>query len=119
MKAAVIDTLAVAAGGGAETGNLEQSGPDLYLSGMQSVGIQSEQQLRPAGPLEIIASGGFDAEQYQQLGDLTVLQSHIASLYDTITDVFPDSSDPSRNESEIAKLVYQSVGDKLVDIAIN
>ncbi len=119
MRKAVIETLrsnSVETVKAIDTGKLR---PDLYLSGMQTIGLKTDNQISPAGPLEIIACGGLNAEQYGQIGEVTVLQSHIASLYDTIMDVAPRSGDFSRAKKEITKLVHDSVGSEIVTISMD
>ena len=116
MQKAVIETLRSNSVETLKIDCLGKSDPDLYLSGMQAVGLKSDGHLLPAGPLEIIASGGLDADQYEQIGEVTVLQSHIASLYDTITDVVPPGSDLSQSRKEVTKLVHDAVGSKIITI---
>jgi len=61
-----------------------------YLSGMQAVMRRTEQGgLIPAGPIEIIAGGGLDADDIQHIRSLSVRDAHIASLIETINDVMP------------------------------
>ena len=83
------------------------------------MGIKTDGQLLPAGPLEIIASGGLSAEQCQQIGEVTVLQSHIASLYDTMSDAAPRHDDFKRSSDEITRLVHDAVGSRIVTISMN
>jgi hypothetical protein len=118
MKAAVIDTLRGSSGKTVKTIDRGKLRPDLYLSGMQAIGLKTDGQLLPAGPLEIIASGGLNAEQCQQVGEVTVLQSHIASLYDTISDVTPQRGDYNQGKKEITRLVHDAVGNKIVTISM-
>ena len=118
MQQAVVDILR---GNSGKTVKAIDSGklrPDLYLSGMQAVGLKTGGQLLPAGPLEIIASGGLSAEQCEQIGAVTVLQSHIASLYDTIIDVIPQRAEINRAKNQITKLAHDSVSEKIVTISI-
>ena len=62
-----------------------------YLSGMQTVmGTAAKGRLVPIGPIELIASGGLSSDDIQQIGDLSVLEAHIASLHETLPDVSPD-----------------------------
>jgi hypothetical protein len=96
-----------------------KSGADLYLSAMQMVGFKVGNRLLPAGPIEIIASGGFDRQQYERMGDLTVLQAHIASLHDIITDVAPRGDDFQRAKVGVSRLVDDAVGDKILTISID
>ena len=119
MQKAVIDTLRSNSGKTVRTFGTQNFRPDLYLSGMQTIGLETEGQLLPAGPLEIIASGGLDAEQYERIGQVTVLQSHIASLYDTIMDVSPQNGELNRSKKEITKLVHDAVSEKIVTVNLN
>jgi hypothetical protein len=118
MKTAVIDTLRSSSGKTVKTIDRGKSHPDLYLSGMQAIGLEAGGQLLPAGPLEIIASGGLNAEQCQQVGEVTVLQSHIASLYDTMIDVTPQRGNHDQGEQEITSLVHDAVANKIVTISM-
>ncbi len=119
MQKAVIETLRSDSGETVKTIDTRKLRPDLYLSGMQTIGLKTGGQLLPAGPLEIMASGGLDAEQYEQIGEVTVLQSHIASLYDTVMDVMPQGSNFNRAKEEITKLVHDAVGSKIVTISMD
>ena len=119
MQTAVIDTLRSNTGEIVKTIDSRKLRPDLYLSGMQMMGIKTDGQLRPAGPLEIIASGGLSVEQYQQIGEVTVLQSHIASLYDTMSDAVPRHDDFRRGNDDVTKLVHDAVGNRIVTISMN
>jgi len=119
MRTAVIDTLHSNSGRIVKTFDSGKLRPDPYLSGMQTIGLRTGSQLFPAGPLEIIASGGLSAEQLQQVGEVTVLQSHIASLYDTMTDVSPRHEDSNLQRKEIARLVHDAVGSKILTISLD
>jgi len=119
MQTAVISTLRSNSAKTVKVIDRENLSTRLYLSGMQTMGLKIEGQLLPAGPLEIIASGGLTVEQYQQASEVTVLQSHIASLYDTMIDVIPERGDSSRGLKGITKLVHDAVGNKIVTIPMN
>ena len=119
MQAAVARTLNGSKPAIAVRGKGLEPDPDFYLSGMQAVGMYLHGRFLPAGPLEIIASGGLDEEQYANIGDVTVFQSHIASLFDIVMDVAPGGHDFYRVRQEISKLVSASVGDKIVTISMN
>ena len=93
--------------------------PDPYLSGMQAIGFSIGDRLLPAGPLEIIACGGIDDEQFDRIGEVTVFQSHIASLFDIIMDVSPRGSELHRSRSEILKLVHDTVGNHIATISLD
>lgn len=89
--------------------------PDPYLSGMQTIGISANGETRPAGPIEIIAGGGLNEARFRQIGEMTLGQAHIASLYDTILDTEPDGVDIPRAKRELAGLVHDALdGDILV-----
>ncbi len=119
MRKAVIDTLSSSAGETTKSSNTGKLHPDIYLSGMQAVGLIADDQLFPAGPLEIIASGGMDAQQYRQIGEVTVLQSHIASLPDTLKDVAPRGSNIDNSKRGITRLVHDALANKIVTISID
>ena len=116
MQKAVIETLRSISGETVKIIDTEKLLPDLYLSGMQTIGLVTDGQLLPAGPVEIIASGGLNTEQYGQIGEVTVMHSHIASLYDTIMDVAPGLGDINRAKTEITKFVHDAVGSRIVTI---
>jgi len=119
MRQAVLETLH---GDSAETmksGVIGQLKPDPYLSGMQMIGLDIDGHLIPAGPLEIIASGGLDADQFERIGEITVLQAHIASLYDTVMDVVPLHGDILSTRDGITRLARDAVGDKIVTFSLD
>ena len=118
MRNAIVETLR---GGQAETDTVGHggAGPDLYLSGMQAVGIRADDRLLPAGPVEIIASGGFDDDQYERIGEVTVLHSHFASMFDFVMDVAPRSHDPEQVNRDLSRLVHDRVGNKIVTISMD
>ena len=118
MRTAVIDALRSNSGKTVKTFDSGRLRPDPYLSGMQTIGLKTGSHLFPAGPLEIIASGGLSDEQLQQVGEVTVLQSHIASLYDTVTDVTPQRGDSNREKKDIARLVHDAVGSNILTISL-
>lgn len=64
-----------------------------YLSGMQTVMCEVRDGLVPAGLVEMIGGGGLTAQQQQQIASMTVRDAHLASLSETLMDVFSDSSE--------------------------
>lgn len=114
MRNAVAEILASDSGA---AGFSRQREPDPYLSGMQAVGLKIANRFLPAGPLEIIAGGGINDEQYQRIGEVSVLQSHIASLFDIITDVAPRDASLWHAKSEVSNLARQAVEDEIVMIS--
>lgn len=119
MRRAVVETLSSAAGGADEHSGNDTPGPDPYLSGMQAVGFRTGNRLLPAGPLEIIASGGFDDEHYERLGEVTVFDAHIASMFDFVMDVAPRNHDLDWIKRDLSQLVHDRVGDKILTISMD
>ena len=69
----------------------------IYLSGMQGVMHSLDSDfLLPAGPIEIIASGGLSPNQIEQMRSLTVRDAHLGGLTETLPD-FQAKSDCSNN----------------------
>lgn len=65
----------------------------LYLDGMTTVMTRTEDAcLIPAGPLEIIAGGGLTSEDLKTMGSLTVMEAHLADLFESFPDVTPPES---------------------------
>ncbi|MEM7251192.1 MAG: hypothetical protein AAF493_07210 [Pseudomonadota bacterium] len=61
---------------------------DGYLGGMQLVGHSfGDRGIVPAGPIEIIAGGGLGPDDLERMSRTSVGDAHLASLFDTITDV--------------------------------
>ncbi len=118
MRQAVFTVLHGASRSGDDGGEAGEFVSDWYLSGMQTIGIRAGDRLMPAGPLEMIACGGLDEEQYARIGEVTVYQSHVASLFDIVMDVAPRGHDFYGAHDEIARLVCSSVGEKIVTISM-
>ncbi len=117
MRQAVNDALRSNSGEMVNADFIGKIPSDLYLSGMQTIGFKLNDHLLPAGPVEIIASGGLDAEQYERIGEVTVLQSHIASLYDTITDIAPATGcERIQARQDATRLIHDAIGNKIVAI---
>ena len=68
---------------------------------------------------EVHVKPGYTAEQYARIGEVTVWQSHIASLFDFFMDVAPRGHDLHRAERDISRLVYDSVGKEIVTISLD
>ena len=61
-----------------------------YLSGMQAVTTSIDgQYLIPAGPVEIIATGGISHEDFDAIEKMNLFDAHLASLCDTVVDIIP------------------------------
>jgi len=119
MRKAVLETLRSNSGDTVKAIDTGKIRSDLYLSGMQTIALKKDGQLLPVGPLEIIASGGLSQDQCEQIGEITVLHSHIASLYDTVMDVVPENGKFIREKMQISKLVYDAVGDNISIISMS
>lgn len=86
-----------------------------YLSGMQMVmTIDYRSGLLPAGPIEIIAGGGLSMAELHQLEGLSVRQTHIASLSETIADVVTDYRPTVDVFAELASEISVLQGDILI-----
>lgn len=70
---------------------LSQVPSDIYLSGMQMVMRHLDDDLLlPAGPIEMIASGGLSQSQLEKhMCSITVKNAHIAGLMETLLDFQP------------------------------
>lgn len=67
----------------------------IYLSGMQGVMRSLDSNfLLPAGPIEIIASGGLSPTQIEQMRLLTVRDAHLGGLAETLPDFLPRDNLP-------------------------
>lgn len=86
-----------------------------YLSGIQAVMCQSENGgLIPAGPLEIVASGGLTSEDLQRILTLTVREAHIASLFETVTDAASDITMSSHWKERLSDECQALLRDRIV-----
>ena len=119
MRKAVEDVLHNRSAESTVARELKKSPPDLYLSGMQAIALKVGDKLLPAGPLEIIASGGLDPEQCAKMGQMTLRQAHLVSLHDTIEDAVPTGSELDRTKSDILRLVSEELGEEVVTISID
>jgi hypothetical protein len=75
--------------------HLTQVPSNSYLSGMQVVLNHYESEfLLPAGPVEIIATGGLSQSQLLRMHSTTVRDAHLAGLMETIPDFQPKGDLP-------------------------
>lgn len=90
---------------------------NLYLSGMQTVmhGLD-DQLLLPAGPVEMIASGGLSRKQLERIRSLTVQDAHLASLMDTLPDILPPGERPDRWHPRLAQASNRLLRERVVVI---
>jgi hypothetical protein len=87
---------------------------NTYLSGMIAVMTRiSGGYLIPAGPVEILAGGGFKKDDIEQLLSLTVRDAHIGGLSDTLPDlpawVAPSPEWKTKLAADIAQLLENKV----------
>jgi hypothetical protein len=86
-----------------------------YLSGMQTVmTLIDKGALIPAGPIEIIAGGGLQMEELEQLVSLTVEEAHVASLFDTMQDVAPLEAKKGGWKKALSREYYQLLKERIV-----
>jgi hypothetical protein len=88
---------------------------DGYLSGMQTVMTRGgEDHLLPAGPLEIISSGGLTREDLGRIGALTLREAHLASMSETFADLAECRSYPSDWRTRLAEDCAALLGGRIV-----
>ncbi|MDX2421754.1 MAG: hypothetical protein QNK43_03670, partial [Amphritea sp.] len=77
---------------------------DGYLSGMQTVMIEQNNGVLPAGVLEILASGVLTPAELEFIENISLSDAHYASLAETLADIMPQTlSFESREALTIAQ----------------
>lgn len=114
MQEGVIKTLSSRSDGNVNTSLVNDTVTDLYLSGMQTVSLAIDNTTATAGPFEIIASGGLTTEHLEKIGSITVLDAHIASLSDTLTDANLPQLDLQDVKPRIAHYIHENLSDHIV-----
>nr|WP_320191292.1 hypothetical protein [uncultured Desulfobacter sp.] len=85
-----------------------------YLSGMQTVMTKAgENNLIPAGPIEIIGRGGLNNEDVSKIKRLTIKEAHLASLFETIPDIVPFTEQDSTWHQDIPMCCNALLKDKI------
>ena len=93
---------------------------DIYLSGMQMIMHHLDDDvLLPAGPIEIISSGGLSRHQINQLRSLKVCDVHLAGLVETVSDMHHQLSYPDNWCYLLANENSQMLRNKTVIIKSN
>ncbi len=93
---------------------------DIYLSGMQMIMHHLDDDvLLPAGPIEIISSGGLSQHQINQLCSLRVCDVHLAGLVETVSDMYHQLSCPDNWCYLLANENSQMLRNKTVVIKSN
>ncbi len=97
MQSGLVKVLQEKPGNAEIAARVSQVPSDIYLSGMQAVMRNLDDDLLlPAGLVEIIASGGLSLSQLEQVRSLTVRDVHLAGLMETLPD-FQSKEDRSDN----------------------
>ncbi len=88
----------------------------FYLSGMLGIMTKmTEQCLIPAGPIEIIAGGGINANDMEQMLSLTVREAHLAGLFETVPDILSPEKLRARGwKKELAADCFRLLNGKAV-----
>ena len=80
---------------------------NMYLSGMQTIMCQIDNNfLIPAGPLEIISNGGLDHNDIDRILESRIYYTHIASLFETISDILTNKNDQKEWKEKISNDYY-------------
>jgi hypothetical protein len=86
---------------------------DIYLSGMQAIMRDiKNNMLLPTGPVEIIANGGLSNLQLKKLASLTVFDTHMAGVMETLPDFFSPGYLPANWNLLLAKDFKQLINDQ-------
>ncbi|MCP3890183.1 MAG: hypothetical protein GY702_15125 [Desulfobulbaceae bacterium] len=85
---------------------VEGTETNSYLSGMQAVMVGDTDALVPAGPVEIIAGGGLSDQDLNQILSLSVLDAHLASLFETVDDIAPLVDEKRQLKQALAKYCW-------------
>ena len=94
---------------------VEKVNTSKYLSGMQTVMVKvKDKELVPAGPVEIIASGGLTEKDLKKMLSLTVKDAHLASLFETVPDVAPYAIKNNQWQKILANEFFDLLGKKIV-----
>jgi hypothetical protein len=94
---------------------IEQVPTNGYLSGMQTVMTEARKgHLVPAGPLEIIARGGLDADELERMGALLIRDAHAASLFETVSDLVAWEPGETDWKNVLSVECHQTLRDKIV-----
>ncbi len=115
MQRAVREALEEQNGYGDVAQVLSNTVSDTYLSGMQAVMKKIRtNHLVPAGPVEIMASGGLSGADVEKIMDLTVEDAHLGALFETVPDLLPRDSQPRGWKEQLAMDCHQLLHDRVV-----
>jgi hypothetical protein len=86
-----------------------------YLSGMMAVMSEiNGEYLVPAGPVEIISSGGLTGKDIEKMQALSVREAHLAGLFETVQDLLPPEERPLDWKRELARDCFKLMKKKAV-----
>lgn len=85
-----------------------------YLSGMQTIMIEQENTLLPAGPLEMLATGEVSIEELECISGINIRDAHNASLAETVADVLPGDEQERDWRNTLACIQREQLSDKVV-----
>jgi hypothetical protein len=86
-----------------------------YLSGMQTImTMTDESSIVPAGPIEIMASGGICDTDVDKILNINILDAHKASMIDTVTDLKVNKSENTNWKEIISKENYHKLKSEVV-----
>lgn len=95
--------------------DLEQVHTAGYFGGMQAVmHSPKHDHVVPAGPIEIIASGGLTSDDVERVRTLSVYDAHVASLFETIPDLGLSGVAPVDWRAQLASDCGQKLGGRLI-----
>ncbi len=102
-------------GGWADTAELVAGVPtNYYIDSMSTVTIKSDRYLFPAGPLEVIASGGLHPVDLERMLSLTVREAHLADMIETVPDAVSSDQLPVHWKQQVANECFTLLGGKVV-----
>lgn len=85
-----------------------------YLSGMQTIMVEQENTLLPAGPLEILATGEVSIEELEFISGINIRDAHSASLAETVADVLSGGEQEIDWRYTLACIQREQLSDKVV-----
>jgi len=95
--------------------HIQQAPTHYYLDSMLTVmTLSQERGLFPAGPVEIIATGGLSHNDIEKMLSLTLREAHLADMLETIPDVVSPKHLPSHWRQQVADECSTLLGGKIV-----
>ena len=71
-------------------------------------------RLIPAGPMEIIASGGLNASDITRIMDITIRDAHLGAPFETVPDLLPQDAKIMDWKERLASDCYLLLQDRIV-----